>query len=156
MHPGVWCSLRHHQVNPPGACRSTHDAGLVVAFKADLISLRNTRVIHVSAVRMALGAANQKEKSAKSHISTDLESSHSATLFSDNLLVEFKLHGTKSVLLHCSSRRCSAVSPEKGRETVAQMRRSTWGGGGGQLLGQNNPCPAKYKSPRVLNCPMVS
>lgn len=114
MYPHVWCSLRHHQVDPPGACRSAHDAGLVVAFEEGFISLRSRGVIHVTAVRMALGAANQKGKSAKFHISAELEFSHSAALFSDNLLVEFKLHGTRSVLLHCSSRGVLQCHQRKG------------------------------------------
>ena len=127
MHPHVQCSLRHYQVDPPRACRSTHEAGPVMAFKKDFISLRSRQVIHVTTVKMALGAANQKKKSAEFHISSELKSSHSATLFSSNLLVGFKLHGTGPVLLHCSSQKCSAMSPEEGREIVAQTRRSTRG-----------------------------
>lgn len=139
MHPHVQCSLRHYQVNPPRACRSTHEAGPVMAFKKDFVSLRSRQVIHVTVVQMALGAANQKKKSAKFHISSELKSSRSAPLFSNNLLVEFRLHGTGPVLLHCSSQQCSAMSPEEGREIVAQTRRSTGGGGRGQLLGQSSP-----------------
>ena len=65
---------------------------------------------------MALGTANQKGESAKFHISTELEFSHSAALFSDDLLVEFKLHGTRSVLLHCSSEVFCTVTRERKRD----------------------------------------
>ena len=65
---------------------------------------------------MALGAANQKGESAKFRISTELEFSHSAALFSDDLLVEFKLHRTRSVLLHCSSEVFCTVTRERKRD----------------------------------------
>ena len=65
---------------------------------------------------MALGAANQKGESAKFRISTELEFSHSAALFSDDLLVEFKLHRTRSVLLHCSSEVFCIVTRERKRD----------------------------------------
>ena len=41
MHPHVWCSLRHHQVDHPAACGSAHNAGLVVAFEEGFVSLRS-------------------------------------------------------------------------------------------------------------------
>ena len=65
---------------------------------------------------MALGAANHKGESAKFRISTELEFSHSAALFSDDLLVEFKLHRTRSVLLHCSSEVFCTVTRERKRD----------------------------------------
>lgn len=68
-----------------------------MTFKANFVSLRGRCVIEATVTRMALDAAKQK-KSPKFHrVSSELESSHSATPFPDHLFVEFKLCRTRSV-----------------------------------------------------------
>lgn len=53
--------------------------------------------MQATVLRMTLGVANQRKIRPKFHkISTELESSDSATPFSDNLLARFKFHGTRS------------------------------------------------------------
>ena len=93
--------------------------------------------MQATVLRMTLGVANQRKIRPKFHkISTELESSDSATPFSDNLLARFKFHGTRSEATAPRSR-CSAVSLEEGGGVaVSTGSTAQWGV---QLLGHSNP-----------------